>query len=337
MTNVSAGKKVKRILSGVRPTGKLHWGNYFGALKNWVELQSQYECYYAVADWHALTTGYEHTEEIAPAVIDVLKDFAAVGLDPKKSTIFIQSFVPEHAELHLLLSMMTPLGWLERVPSFKDMQQQLNDRDLNMYGFLGYPLLQTADIVLYKADAVPVGEDQVAHIEFSREVVRRFHFLTKRKILVEPQPLLTASARIPGTDGRKMSKSFDNAIYIADSDAEIEKKMMSTITDPARIRRQDPGNPDVCNIFSYHKLYTATDEVKEIDRKCRAAEIGCVECKKRCIENARSFWRPIRERRESWDGREKELLGQAREGSAEARKVAAVTMDEVRGALGLRY
>ena len=327
----------KRVLSGNRPTGKLHWGNYFGALKNWVSLQDDYECLYFVADWHALTTGYEHPEEIAPAVVDVLKDWLAAGLDPGKSTIFIQSWVPEHAELHVLLSMITPLGWLERVPSFKDMQAQLSDRDLNMYGFLGYPLLQTADIIIYNADFVPVGEDQVAHNEFSREVVRRFAHLMKKDFFKEPKPLLTASARVPGVDGRKMSKSFGNAIYMADDDEAVRKKMMETITDPQRKRRNDPGDPEVCNIFAYHKLFTPAAEVSEIAGKCRRAEIGCVDCKKRCIENALAFWKPVRERRDSWEGREKELLEMARQGSELARKIARSTMELVREAMGVSY
>ncbi|MFA5811176.1 MAG: tryptophan--tRNA ligase, partial [bacterium] len=277
------------------------------------------------------------TEEIAPSVKDVLKDWLAAGLDPKKSVIFIQSWVPEHSELHLLLSMVTPLGWLERVPSFKDMQQQLSDRDLNMYGFLGYPLLQTADIVMYMADFVPVGEDQLSHLEFTRELVRRFHFIIGREIFTEPQPMLTESARIPGIDGRKMSKSFGNAIFMADDDETIRQKMMQTVTDPARKRRQDPGNPDVCNIYAYHKLYTPPAKVKEIDPLCRTAGIGCVECKKICIENALSFWRPIRERRAQWDGREGELLEIACEGSARAREVAVKTMEKVRLVMGLIY
>lgn len=329
--------KKKRVLSGNRPTGKLHWGNYFGALKNWVELQDKYDCFYFVADWHALTTGYEHPEEIAPSVIDVLKDWLAAGLDPKKSVIFVQSWVPEHAELHLLLSMITPLGWLERVPSFKDMQQELKDRDLNMYGFLGYPLLQTSDIIIYNADFVPVGEDQVAHIEFSRELVRRFAFLMKKSVFVEPRPLLTSAARVPGLDGRKMSKSFGNAVFMADDDETIRQKMMSAITDPARKRRQDPGTPEVCNIFAYHKLYSGSEKVKFIAEQCRSAGIGCVECKKICIENALAFWRPIREKRQKWDGKEKELLNIAKEGSERAREVAKKTMEEVREVMGLKY
>ncbi len=327
----------KRVLSGNRPTGKLHWGNYFGALKNWVTLQDEYDCFYFIADWHALTTGYERTDEIIPSVVEVMKDWLACGLDPKKSTIFIQSLVPEHAELHLLFSMITPLGWLERVPSFKDMQQQLTDRDLNMYGFLGYPLLQTADIVIYGAHFVPVGEDQVAHLEFARELVRRFHHITKSELLMEPKPMLTNSPRVPGLDGRKMSKSFDNAIYISDPEDVVRKKMMSAITDPARQKRTDAGNPDVCNIYAYHKLYTDEAVIKDIDGKCRSAAIGCVDCKKMCIENALKFWAPIRERRSKFEGKDEELMKIAREGSAKARAEALKMMDKVRTALHLNY
>ncbi|HPW45948.1 MAG TPA: tryptophan--tRNA ligase [bacterium] len=327
----------RRVLSGNRPTGKLHWGNYFGALKNWVDIQDDYECFYFIADWHSLTTGYEESGEIFPLMEEILKDWIACGLDPKKSTIFVQSWVPEHAELHLLLSMITPLGWLERVPSFKDMQQQLSDKDLSTYGFLGYPLLQAADILIYKAHFVPVGEDQIAHLEFARELVRRFHFIMKREVFIEPKPLLTESARVPGIDGRKMSKSFGNAIYISDDEDEIRKKMMQAITDPARKRRDDPGDPSVCNIFAYHKLFTDADAVGGVASKCRGAEIGCVDCKKMCIENAHKFWKPIRERRDSWSGREGELLNLAREGSARARKVACEVMQQVREAIKINY
>jgi tryptophanyl-tRNA synthetase len=335
----------KRILSGNRPTGKLHWGNYFGALRRWVELQGGYDCFYFIADWHALTTGYEDTREIAGSVKEVLKDWLAAGLDPKKSVIFVQSWVPEHAELHVLLSMMTPLGWLERVPSFKDMQGQMPDRDLNMYGFLGYPLLQAADILIYGADFVPVGEDQVAHLEFARELVRRFHFVVNEhreggapvEVFREPQPMLTESARVPGIDGRKMSKSYGNAIYMADGDDEIRRKMMEAVTDPARKRRNDPGDPGVCNIFAYHRLFTPAAKLGEIDSQCRSAGIGCVECKKLCIENAIAFWKPMRERRAAWEGRDGELLAIAREGSRRAREAAAPVMERVREVMGVGY
>lgn len=327
----------KRVLSGNRPTGRLHWGNYFGALRNWIDIQDKYDCYYFVADWHALTTGYEDTKEIFPSIKEILKDWLASGLDPDEAKIFIQSWVPEHAELHLLLSMITPLGWLERVPSFKDMQQQLVGRDLNMYGFLGYPLLQTADILIYNAHFVPVGEDQVAHLEFAREVVRRFHNIMGKEVFVEPKPMLTASPRVPGLDGRKMSKSFDNAIYIADDDEVVRKKMMQAITDPERKRRDDPGHPDVCNIYAYHKLFTDKTKVDEITKECKAGSIGCVDCKKICIENALGFWKPIKEKRAVWEGRDDELLDIAREGSKRARKIACETMDAVREAIHIDY
>ncbi len=327
----------KRVLSGIRPTGKLHWGNYFGAIKKWVELQDTHECFYFIADWHALTTGYEHAEEVEPAVHHVVLDLLSAGIDPAKSTLFMQSFVPAHAEFFVLLGMLTPLGWLERVPSYKDMRLQLPDRDLNMYGFLGYPLLQTVDIVLYNADFVPVGEDQVAHLEFARELLRRFHFLAKREIFVEPQPILTETARVPGIDGRKMSKSFDNAIFIADSDEEITRKMMMAITDPARKRRDDCGNPEVCNIFAYHKLYTEPARVAEIGRDCRTAAIGCVECKKECIANAIRFWTPTRKRRAQWATKTKKIRDILVKGSAKAAEESGRSMAMVREALGVGY
>ncbi|OGQ21745.1 MAG: tryptophan--tRNA ligase [Deltaproteobacteria bacterium RIFCSPLOWO2_02_FULL_44_10] len=329
--------KKERILSGNRPTGKLHWGNYFGAIQQWVELQEKYDCFYFIADWHALTTGYEHSEEIAPSVKECLLDWLAAGIDPKKCTLFLQSWVPEHAELHLLLSMITPLGWLERVPSYKEMKEQLKGTDLNTYGFFGYPVLQTGDIVLYQAKFVPVGEDQVSHIELSREIVRRFHHITKSEVFVEPKPLLTKTPRIPGTDGRKMSKSYGNAIYMADDDKTIETKMMQTITDPGRKRRYDPGNPDICNIYAYHKLYTDAEKVAWIDKECRSGQLGCVECKQICIQNALEFWRPIRQRREQWESQKEKLLDMLRESSKKAQHVAAVTMQLVRKAMGLDY
>jgi tryptophanyl-tRNA synthetase len=327
----------KRVVSGIRPTGKLHWGHYFGVLQNWAALQKDYECFYFIADWHALTSEYEHAEIIAPSTIEVLADLFAADIDPKVSSVFIQSHVPEHAELHLLLSMIAPLGWLERVPSYKDMQQQLSDRDLSTYGFLGYPLLQTADIIIYNAAMVPVGEDQVAHLEFAREIVRRFHFIMKKEVFVEPQPLLTKTPRIPGIDGRKMSKSFGNAIYLSDDEKTIREKMMQTITDPARKFRADPGHPEVCNIFAYHKLFTDKEKVAEIDRDCRAAKIGCVDCKKLCIANAIEYWKPFQEKREKWVSKPGELLKIAEAGSKRAAAEAEKNMVRVREAMGLKY
>jgi len=327
----------ERVVSGIRPTGKLHWGHYFGVIQNWVALQEKYDCYYFVADWHALTSEYANAGVIAPSVTDILADLFASGVDPQKSVVFIQSHVKEHAELHLLLSMIAPLGWLERVPSYKDMQQQLSDRDLSTYGFLGYPLLQTADIIIYRAAKVPVGEDQVAHIEYCREIVRRFHFIMKKEVFAEPFPLLTKSARVPGIDGRKMSKSFNNAIYLSDDDKTISKKIMMTITDPARIHKTDPGHPEVCNIHAYHKLFADKKEVERIDRECREAKLGCVDCKKLCIQYALAFWKPFEARRKEWIEKPEHLMKIAEVGSQKARVEAEKTMEKVREAMGIGY
>ena len=307
-------------------------------IQNWVALQKEYECYYFVADWHALTSEYSNVDVIEPSTIEVLADLFAAGIDPSKSTVFIQSLVPQHAELHVLLSMITSLGWLERVPSYKDMQQQLSDRDLSTYGFLGYPLLQTADIVVYKATKVPVGEDQVAHIELAREIVRRFHYLMKKEgVFVEPKPLLTKTPRIPGVDGRKMSKSFNNAIYLSDDEETIKQKMMNTITDPARKFRKDPGHPEVCNIFAYHKLFTPKDEVEKIEKDCKGAQIGCVDCKKACIGHALKYWKPFWESRDKWVSKPNDLMQKARDGSKKAAGEAEKVMKDVRQAMGVGY
>src|SRR5437879_3503143 len=255
-SNPTASGRKQRILSGMRSTGKLHLGNYVGALANWVKLQESYDSFFFIADWHALTSDYADTSRIKQNSIEVMLDYLAAGLDPQKCTMFIQSHVPQHAELHLLLSMITPLGWLERVPTFREQQQEMTDRDLATYGFLGYPLLQTADIIMYKANWVPVGLDQVPHIELSREVVRRFHHLYNVKIFPEPQPKLTEVPKLPGLDGRKMSKSYDNTIYLSDSQATLTDKVKTMMTDPARQRRRDPGNPDVCPVFDFHRIYS---------------------------------------------------------------------------------
>ncbi|MBU4483907.1 tryptophan--tRNA ligase [bacterium] len=327
----------KRILSGNRPTGKLHWGNYFGALKNWVDLQDEYECFFFVADWHSLTSEYDNVKGINESVHEILIDWLAAGLDPKKSTIFIQSLVPEHAELHVLLSMITPLGWLERVPTYKDMKNELKNKDLNMYGFFGYPVLQTADIIIYNADKVPVGEDQVAHIELSREIVRRFHNLTQTEIFNEPKPLLTPAPRVPGVDGRKMSKSFDNAIYLSDDEATVEKKLMRTITDPQRKRRNDPGDPEVCNIWYYHKLYTDKSKQNEIHGGCTSGTFGCVDCKKLCAVNANEYWKEFRIKRAKLAKDPAKVLKVALDGSKKAQKDVQALMDKVRAAMGVSY
>lgn len=327
----------KRVVSGMRPTGPLHIGNYFGALKNWVGLQDGYDCLFFVADWHSLTTEYAAAGKIKEYTLEVLKDIFSAGVDPKKAVVFIQSQVKEHAELHLLLSMIMPLGWLERVPTYKEMQQELSDKELNTYGFLGYPVLQSSDILLYKAGKVPVGEDQVPHLELTRELVRRFHFLTGKEVFVEPQPLLTPSPRVPGIDRRKMSKSFGNAVWLDDSPEEIKAKAMQTLTDPARTHRSIPGNPDVCTVYDFHKLVSDAQTLEWSNDGCRSAEIGCVECKQAMAKNAAEYFKEFREKKAFWNKKEDSLLKVALEGSEKAAKVAKVTLNEVRRALGVGY
>ncbi|MEE8292488.1 MAG: tryptophan--tRNA ligase, partial [Candidatus Tectomicrobia bacterium] len=287
----------ERILSGMRPTAQLHLGNYLGALQNWVQLQDDFDCFYCIVDWHALTTGYADTKQIREWVQELAIDYLSAGLDPEKSVLFVQSRVPEHAELHLLLSMITPIPWLERVPSFREQQQEMSDRDLNTYGFLGYPLLQTADIIMYKAQWVPVGIDQAAHIEFSREVVRRFHHLYGVQLFPEPQPKLTEVPKLLGLDGRKMSKSYNNVIYLADSPKVLTQKIKTMVTDPARQRRTDPGNPDVCPVFDFHRVYSTEEQRQELTQGCRTAGIGCIDCKGVLIDNMVEALAPLHERR----------------------------------------
>ncbi|MBI2092288.1 MAG: tryptophan--tRNA ligase [Deltaproteobacteria bacterium] len=326
-----------RILSGMRSTGKLHLGNFHGALENWIKLQNEYDCFFFVADWHSLTTDYANTANLKLFAEEMLIDWLACGIDPKKATLFIQSWILEHAELHLLLSMMTPISWLERVPSYKDIKAELSDRDLSTYGFLGYPMLQTADIVIYDAKKVPVGEDQIAHIELSREVVRRFNFLYKGEILIEPQPLLTKTPKVPGLDRRKMSKSYNNCIYISDTKEEVHKKIMPAVTDPSRKRRTDPGNPDVCIIHDYHRIYSPPEVVEWSVQGCRTAAIGCVDCKKKLLEYMDIFWEPVRERRRELAKSPKKVWEIAKEGTEDAKKTAKATMERVREAMKLRY
>ena len=318
----------------MRPTGKLHLGHYFGVLKNWLELQDQYRCYFFVADWHALTTEYANPKAIRDWSRDMVLDWMASGLDPEKCTFFLQSQVPEHAELQLLLGMITPISWLERVPSYKELKNELKDRDLNNYGFLGYPLLQTADVAIYNANLVPVGQDQVSHLELSREIVRRFNSLYG-PTLVEPQPILTESPKVPGTDGRKMSKSYDNAIFLTEDAKLVQKKLMSCITDPNRGRRSDPGNPDICTIFDYHKIFTDKSKVSEINVQCRAAEIGCVDCKKIVTESVQNFLKPIAEKRKALQGKPKLVEEILAEGARRAREVAQKNLAKVYQVMGL--
>jgi tryptophanyl-tRNA synthetase len=286
--------KKMRILSGMRPSGKLHIGNLLGALSNWKHLQDEgHETFYMVADWHALTTEYEDSAAIRSNTIEMVIDWLAAGLDPGKSVIFVQSHVKEHAELYLLFSMVTPLGWLERVPTYKEALDESNGRQIATHGFLGYPLLQAADILIYKAEAVPVGQDQLPHLEFTRELARRFQHLYSG-VFPEPQSLLTETPLIRGIDGRKMSKRYDNTILLSDSEEETQKKIMQMITDPARKRRDDPGNPDICPLFELQKVFGPSEWVERVDRECRTAEIGCVEDKKALVKSLNEHLRSFR-------------------------------------------
>jgi len=322
----------QRILSGMRPTGRLHLGHLVGALENWVRLQDQYECFYAIVDWHALTTDYDRTQGIRESILDNAMDWLATGLDPSRSTIFIQSRVVEHAELHVLLSMITPLGWLERVPTYKEQMTEITGRDLQTYGFLGYPLLQSADILIYKADAVPVGEDQVPHIELTREIARRFnHFYGD--VFPEPQALLTKTPKLPGTDGRKMSKSYNNAIALTEKPDVMKQTVRMMVTDPARARRQDPGNPDICPVGDYHKVFSDEKRIAQVDQGCRSAGIGCIECKMWLFDSLQKRLGPIYERRQQIEARKSDVVDILNEGSKKAKAVASETMVEVREAM----
>jgi tryptophanyl-tRNA synthetase len=334
----------------MRPTGKLHLGNYMGALANWVKLQDQYECYFFIADWHALTTDYADTSQIAANTNDVLLDYLAAGLDPERSVLFLQSKVLQHAELYLLLSMITPLGWLERVPSYKEQQENLSSKDLSSIGFLGYPLLQAADILLYQPQFVPVGHDQAAHVELTREVARRFNqFYRKPRIknigeilrttsleealyvLPEPQVLLTPSPKLPGTDGRKMSKSYGNTILLTDPEPVVRQKLKTMVTDPARIRRTDPGDPDKCPVGDLHKVFSTPETLAKVYDGCRSAGIGCIECKGWAADALVQILEPIQARRASFtESQAKEIL---EAGSSRARHRAEQTMQEVRAAM----
>lgn len=401
--NLSANR---RVLSGMRPTGQLHLGHYHGVLKNWVQLQHEYECFFFVADWHALTTDYEDTTNIADSAFDIVVDWLSVGINPGEATLFVQSRVPEHAELHLLLSMMTPISWLERVPSYKDQQEKLREKDLSTYGFLGYPLLQTADILIYKAGHVPVGEDQVAHIEMSREVARRFNFLYGREpgfeekaeaaakkmgkknarlyfeirrtyqedgdlgaldkgralleaqqniclgdrerllgylegggkvILPEPQALLTPESKMPGLDGEKMSKSYQNTIGLRESPDAITQKLRTMPTDPARVRRSDPGDPAKCPVWRFHEIYSDDERRQWVREGCTSAGIGCLDCKQPVIDAVVAEVEPIRERSLEFLGDPDSVRGIIDEGCETARDVARDTLDDVRQAMNLAY
>ena len=400
------GESQNRVLSGMRPTGQLHLGHYHGVLKNWVRLQHEYDCYFFVADWHALTTHYEQPQIISDSVMDMVIDWLAAGVNPTSAKIFVQSDVPQHAELHLLLSMITPLGWLERVPSYKDQQERLRERDLATYGFLGYPLLQSADILMYKAGSVPVGEDQVAHVELTREVARRFNHLygreadfedkalaaikkmgkknakmyrelrkryqeqgdqealdvgralldgqgsltmgdrerlygylegSSRIILPEPQALLTPAAKMPGLDGQKMSKSYNNTIALRDDPRDIEQKLRTMPTDPARVRRNDPGDPDKCPVFQLHQVYSDDSRRQWVREGCTSAGIGCLDCKQPVIEAVLTELAPIRERARQFEEDPQLVRNILQHGGEAARDVADETLSEVKAAIGLKY
>lgn len=326
--------KRKRILSGMRPTGKLHLGNLHGALSNWVELQNDdnQECFYFVADWHALTSDYKDTSEIGGNTLDMVIDWLSAGLDPSRSTLFLQSAIMEHTELFLVLSMITPLAWLERNPTYKEMREELSDRDLSTSGFLSYPVLQAADIIMYKADGVPVGVDQLPHIELTRDIARRFNFLF-REIFPEPKPLLTSVPKLLGVDGRKMSKSYDNSIYLRDRDKELSRKILSMFTDPERKRKDDPGRPHLCNVFAFHGMYTPESEVAQIDEDCKKALVGCVECKRRLAASVAEQMAPFHERQDYYLNNRDEVRETLAEGTSRARDIARITMEEVRDAL----
>jgi len=319
----------------MRPSGRLHLGHLHGALQNWKELQEEYDCFYFVADWHALTSEYADTSKVRESIFDMVVDWLASGIDPEKATIFVQSQVMEHAELHLLLSMITPLGWLERCPTYKEQLVEMKGKDLHTYGFLGYPVLQTADIIMYRADWVPVGVDQVPHLELAREIVRRFHNFFGEGIFPEPQPKLTEFPKIPGTDGRKMSKSYGNAVFLSDSEEETERKIRPMVTDPARVRRTDPGDPEKCPVFTLHRVYTPAGERDGIVEGCTSAGIGCVDCKKVLIGHLNEYLRPLRERRRDLASDPDRVRRVLEEGTARAREEARRTMTKVRAAIGL--
>ena len=335
MADAAISSAKKRVLSGMRPTGKLHLGNYMGALANWVRLQDQYDCYFFIADWHALTTDYADTSQIAANTLEVMLDYLAAGLDPQKSVLFLQSRVLEHAELALLVGMSTPLGWLERVPSYKEMQENLASKDLTTYGFLGYPVLMAADILLYQPDFVPVGQDQQAHVELTREIARRFNQFYKKadgcEVLPEPQVLLTPSPQLPGTDGRKMSKSYGNTILMTDAEPVVRQKLKTMVTDPARIRRTDTGDPDKCPVGDLHKVFSTPETLAKVYDGCRSAGIGCIECKSWAADALVQILQPIQKRRAGFsESQVKEIL---EDGSSRARHRAEETMQQVRAAM----
>jgi tryptophanyl-tRNA synthetase len=329
MTSTSIQSR-PRVLSGMRPTGKLHLGNYMGALANWVNLQQDYDCYFFIADWHALTTDYADTSNVVDNIYEVALDWLGAGLDPEQCVLFLQSKVLDHAKLHLLFSMITPISWLERVPTYKEQQENLLGKDLSTYGFLGYPLLQAADILLYQPQFVPVGQDQVVHVELTREIARRFNQFYKlngEEVLPEPKVLLTPSPKLPGTDGRKMSKSYGNTIQLTDTEAEVRQKLKTMVTDPARVRRTDPGDPDKCPVGDLHKVFSTSEKLAEVYLGCRTAGIGCIQCKGWAADSLVQILAPIQERRSQFTAAQAMEIIEA--GSVRAQQRAAETMRQV--------
>lgn len=322
----------QRVVSGMRPTGKLHIGHYHGVLENWVKMQDSFDCFFFVADWHSLTTEYADTSGIAQSIREMVLDWVAFGLDPEKCVIFRQSLVPHHSELNLVLSMVTPVSWLERCPTYKEMQDNLETKDLSTFGFLGYPVLMAADIILYKATRVPVGQDQLPHLEITREIARRFNHLYG-EVFPEPEALLTETPKLPGLDGRKMSKSYNNSIYLSDTAEETSKKIMGMVTDPARVRRNDPGDPDVCVAFNLHRIYVPQEKLDEIIPACRNATIGCVDCKKILVGCMNERLAPFRARRVELAANPGFVDDLLQEGSRKASLISDAVMTEVRSAL----
>jgi len=339
MDHSNLNNKLHRVVSGTRTTGALHLGNYHGILKNWEKLQHNYQCFFFAADWHALTTEYEHPEHVAESTIEVILDLLGAGLDPKLCTLFVQSQVPQHAELHLLLSMLTPLSWLERVPTYKELRDNLKEKHLATYGFLGYPALQSADILIYKAEFVPVGEDQVSHLELTREIARHFNFLYRdrlsKPLFLEPQTLLTQTPKMPGLDGRKMSKSYHNTIGLREDPKSIEHKVKTMPTDPARVRRSDPGEPEKCPVWQFHKIYSPQETQEWVLTGCRTAGIGCLECKQPVLEAILKEREIVCEKAVPYQKDPSLVQDILTEGAKAARHVASETLDEVKETMGL--
>lgn len=339
MHDTELSPKNHRIVSGMRTTGRLHLGNYHGALKNWIKLQGNNQCFFFAADWHALTTEYETPQKISDNTWEIILDWLGSGLDPKKSVIFVQSDVPEHAELFVLLAMLTPLSWLERVPTYKELKQKLKEKHLATHGFLGYPVLQAADILIYKADRIPVGEDQISHVELTREIARHFNHLYTREgnpLFPEPQALLTESSKMPGLDGQKMSKSYHNVIEIREDPKSVEHKIKTMPTDPARIRRTDKGEPEKCPVWRFHQVYSSTEVQEWVQVGCRTAGIGCIECKRPIIDAVLAEQAPIREKALEYSNNPDEVKLILKRGRDEAREVAGETLKEVKRCMGLK-